>query len=175
MQETKTELYHDWLTFAKASIQTRIDHTSESTATVLKSIQDILQELDNKEGTEVLLELKVNESTSSEIIPLLKDVLEHLDSNDALTQLIFPLFSVLQFEDRTRQKLESILGMLTTWTEVSEQSITKEDLAQRLMKDVISMEQQDILHQYFPEYIQSSAEEAKNAKALDDDDFLDLF
>ena len=76
-----------------------------------------------------------------------------------LLNLLHLFFSTLQFEDRTRQKLESILGILSIWAEVRNEDITDQDLSSRLMQHVVSMEQQAILAKYFPDYIQEEEPE----------------
>lgn len=167
MDHNNTQLTSDWVNYAKASLNSRIQHTGQATETVLNAVQAISSQLDNKSDFGALLSLKSGQSSTAEILYVLRDVLDHLDVQDNLAQLIAPLFSALQFEDRTRQKLENILGMLSIWAEVrNDNEITDEVLSSRLMQHVVSMEQQAILAKYFPDYIQEEVET---------DDEIDLF
>jgi hypothetical protein len=168
MDQNNTELAFDWVNFAKASLGSRIQHTGQATEQVLVAVQAISSQLDDKKDLGALLSLKSGESSTADILHVLRDVLDHLDTQNNLAQLIAPLFSALQFEDRTRQKLESILGILSIWAEVRNEDITDEVLSSRLMQHVVSLEQQAILAKYFPDYIQ---EEVEN----DDSDGVDLF
>jgi len=169
MDQNNTELATDWVNYAKASLDSRIQHTGEATEKVLSAVQVISSQLDDKRGLGALISLKSDQVSTAKILHVLRDVLDHLDTQDALAQLIAPLFSALQFEDRTRQKLESILGMLLIWAEVrNDDEITDEVLSSRLIQHVVSMEQQAILAKYFPEYILEEEGE-------DDDDGIDLF
>jgi tRNA splicing ligase len=165
MDQHNTELTSDWLNYAKASLDSRIQHTGEATEKVLAAVQAISLQLDDKKDLGALMSLKSGQTSTAEILHLLRDVLDHLDAQDELAQLIAPLFSTLQFEDRTRQKLESILGILSIWAEVRNEDITDQDLSSRLMQHVVSMEQQAILAKYFPDYIQE--------EEIEDD--IDLF
>ena len=165
MEQHNTEITSDWLNYAKASLDSRIQHTGEATEKVLAAVQAISLQLDDKKDLGALMSLKSGQTSTAEILHLLRDVLDHLDAQDELAQLIAPLFSTLQFEDRTRQKLESILGILSIWAEVRNEDITDQDLSSRLMQHVVSMEQQAILAKYFPDYIQE--------EELEDD--IDLF
>lgn len=168
MEPVKIELANDWVSYAKASLQTRIDYTSDTTARVLTSIQEISSQLEDKSGLEALLNLKADDSTSTEVLAALKEVLDKIDTHDTLAQLIYPLFTTLQFEDRTRQKLESIMGMLDTWVEmITENNITEEVLANRLEAHVISAEQQEILARHLPDHIGPYKEPQGNS-AIDD-------
>jgi len=155
MSHITTELSTDWLNFARASLATRICDTEHATTKVLSAVQAIAAQLDNKQELATLLTLKSDHAVPSEILPLLQDILKHLDSQDELSQLIAPLYMTLQFEDRTRQKLEGMLEIMAVWADVrSDDAIGDEALAARLMKHVISMEQQTILAKYFPEHVQ---------------------
>jgi len=165
MDQHNTELTSDWLNYAKASLDSRIQHTGEATEKVLAAVQVISLQLDDKKDLSALMSLKSDQASAAEILHLLRDVLDHLDTQDELAQLIAPLFSALQFEDRTRQKLESILGILSIWAEVRNEDIIDQDLSSRLMQHVVSMEQQAILAKYFPDYIQE--------EEIEDD--IDLF
>jgi hypothetical protein len=167
MDQLNDKLAIDWLNFAKASLGSRIEHTAQETTKVLTAVQAISSELSDKKDLDALINLKTDQASTSEILDLLQDVLNHLDTQDDLAQLIAPLFSALQFEDRSRQKLESILGILTLWAEVRNSDISDENLASRLMQQVVSMEQQVILAKYFPDFIQE--------EAVDDSDGIDLF
>ena len=159
MEQHNTEITSDWLNYAKASLDSRIQHTGEATEKVLAAVQAISLQLDDKKDLGALMSLKSGQTSTAEILHLLRDVLDHLDAQDELAQLIAPLFSTLQFEDRTRQKLESILGILSIWAEVRNEDITDQDLSSRLMQHVVSMEQQAILAKYFPDYIQEEEPE----------------
>lgn len=159
MDQNNTELASDWVNYAKASLDSRIQHTGEATEKVLSAVQAISSQLDDKRDLGALMSLKSDQVSTAEILHVLRDVLDHLDTHDDLAQLIAPLFSTLQFEDRTRQKLESILGMLSIWSKVRNDEITDEILSSRLMQYVVSMEQQAILAKYFPDYIQEEEEE----------------
>jgi tRNA splicing ligase len=159
MDQHNTELTSDWLNYAKASLDSRIQHTGEATEKVLAAVQAISLQLDDKKDLSALMSLKSDQASTAEILHLLRDVLDHLDAQDELAQLIAPLFSALQFEDRTRQKLESILGILSIWAEVRNEDITDQDLSSRLMQHVVSLEQQAILAKYFPDYIQEEEPE----------------
>ena len=159
MDQHHTELISDWLSYAKASLDSRIQQTGEATEKVLAAVQAISLQLDDKKDLGALMSLKSGQTSTAEILHLLRDVLDHLDAQDELAQLIAPLFSTLQFEDRTRQKLESILGILSIWAEVRNEDITDQDLSSRLMQHVVSMEQQAILAKYFPDYIQEEEPE----------------
>jgi arginine/lysine/ornithine decarboxylase len=155
MSHISTELSADWLNFARASLATRIKDTGQATTKVLNAVQAIATQLDTKQELTVLLTLKTDRAIPSEVIPLLQDILRHLDSQDELSQLIAPLYMALQFEDRTRQKLESLLEVMAVWAEVrNDDAANDEALAARLMPHVVSMEQQAILAKYFPDYIQ---------------------
>ena len=168
MDQHNNELAFDWLNYAKASLDSRIKHTGQATEKVLFAVQAISSQLNNKQDLDALISLKSDQTSTAEILHLLRDVLDHLDTQDELAQLIAPLFSALQFEDRTRQKLESILGILFIWAEVrNEENITDQDLSSRLMQHVVSLEQQAILAKYFPNYIQAEED--------DDSDGIDLF
>lgn len=172
MAQINIELAKDWVNYAQASLQSRIDYTAESTAKVLASIQEISAELEDKTAIQPLIDLKADESTSREVLTTLKDVLAQLDVHDSLAQLIYPLFSALQFEDRTRQKLESIMGILTTWSQlIAEEPISNGELAKRLMTHVVAAEQQEILSRHFPEHIRPYEEASTNNK----EEEIDLF
>lgn len=154
MPHITTDLSADWLNFARASLATRIRDTEHATTKVLSAVQAIATQLDNKQELTALLTIKSDSAVPSEILPLLQDILKHLDSQDELSQLIAPLYMALQFEDRTRQKLEGLLDMMIVWADVrNDDVITDEELAARLMRHVVSMEQQVILAKYFPDYI----------------------
>ncbi len=155
MPHITTELSTDWLNFARASLGTRIRDTEHATTKVLSAVQAIASQLDNKQELTALLTIKSDDAVPSEILPLLQDILKHLDSQDELSQLIAPLYMALQFEDRTRQKLEGLQEIMTVWTEVrNDDAISDEALAGRLKQHVVSMEQQTILAKYFPDFIQ---------------------
>ncbi len=155
MSHITNELSADWLNFAKASLATRIQDTEQSTAKVLNAVQAIAAQLDNKQELAALLTISSDRTVPSEVLPLLQDILKHLDSQDELSQLIAPLYMALQFEDRTRQKLEGLLAIMAVWVEVrNDDVINDEALAARLMQHVVSMEQQAILAKYFPDCIQ---------------------
>lgn len=159
MDHNNTQLASDWVNYAKASLDSRIQHTGQATEAVLNAVQAISSQLDYKKDFGALLSLKSGQSSADEILYVLRDVLDHLDVQDKLAQLIAPLFSALQFEDRTRQKLESIIGILPIWTEVrNDNEITNEVLSSRLMQQVVSMEQQVILAKYFPDYIKEEGD-----------------
>lgn len=168
MDQNNTGLASDWVNYAKASLDSRIQHTGQATEKVLAAVQAISSQLDDTQDLGALLSLKSDQTSAAEILHVLQDVLDHLDTQNELAQLIAPLFSALQFEDRTRQKLESILGILSIWAEVrNDDNITDEVLSSRLMQHVISLEQQAVLAKYFPDYIQEEAD--------DDSDDIDLF
>ena len=150
MDQNNTELASDWVNFAKASLDSRIQHTGQATEKVLVAVQAISSQLDDKQDLGALLSLKSGQSSTAEILHVLRDVLDHLDTQNNLAQLIAPLFSALQFEDRTRQKLEGILGILSIWAEVRNEDITDEVLSSRLMQHVVSLEQQAIPSEIFP-------------------------
>lgn len=155
MLHITTELSSDWLNFARASLGTRIRDTEHATTKVLTAVQAIAVQLDNKQELTALLTIKSDDAMPSEIMPLLQDILKHLDSQDELSQLIAPLYMALQFEDRTRQKLEGLLDIMSVWAEVrNDGDISDEVLAARLKQHVVSMEQQVILAKYFPAFIQ---------------------
>ncbi len=154
MPHISNELPADWLNFANASLATRIRDTGQATTKVLNAVQAIATQLDNKQELTALLTIKSEIAAPSEVLHLLQDILKHLDSQDELSQLIAPLYMALQFEDRTRQKLEGLLEMMAVWADVRNDSvITDEDLAARLMQHVVSMEQQTIIAKYFPDYV----------------------
>jgi len=155
MPHITSELSSDWLNFARASLGTRIRDTEIATTKVLNAVQAIATQLDNKQELSALLSIKSDDAVPSEILPLLQGILKHLDSRDELSQLIAPLYMALQFEDRTRQKLEGLLEIMTVWTDVrNDDAISDEALAGRLKQHVVSMEQQAILARYFPDHIQ---------------------
>lgn len=167
MDQSNTELATDWVNYAKASLDSRIKHAGQATEKVLIAVQAISSQLNDKQDLAALSSLKSDQASTAEILHLLRDVLDHLDTQNELAQLIAPLFSTLQFEDRSRQKLESILGILSIWAEVrNDDSVTDEVLSSRLMQHVVSLEQQAILAKYFPDHIQVEAE---------DDDGIDFF
>lgn len=150
-----TELAQDWTRFAEASLATRISDTQQVTAKVLNAVHAIATQLEDKTELESLLAVEGEAAVPSEILPLLHDVLKHLNSQDELSQLIAPLYTALQFEDRTRQKLEGLVAMMTVWSQVREDdAVSDEDIASQLMQHVVAMEQQAILARYFPDYIQ---------------------
>ena len=154
MPHITTELSTDWLNFAKASLATRIRDTESATTKVVSAVQAIAAQLDNKQELAALLNVKSEIAAPSEVLHLLQGILKHLDSRDELSQLIAPLYMALQFEDRTRQKLEGLLEMMVVWADVRNDSvISDEDLAARLMQHVVSMEQQTIIAKYFPDYV----------------------
>ena len=158
MPHITTELSTEWLDFAEASLATRMQDAEEVTAKVLTAVQGIASQLEDKQTFESLLAIKSEVAMPSDVLPLLQDVIKHLDSQDKLSQLIVPLYTVLQFEDRTRQKMEGLLGVMTIWSEVrNDNSITNEELAAALMEHVVSMEQQIVLAKYFPDHIQVEA------------------
>ncbi len=160
MDKLNAELASDWVNYAKASLETRIRDTEQSTRQVLSAVQAIAAQLNDKHNLEPLLALKSDQAKPAEILALLHELLEHLDSQDALAQLIAPLFTALQFEDRTKQKLEGVLHILSVWTDVrSDDSITDEDLSSRLMQHVVTREQRAILAKFFPEYIEAEENE----------------
>ncbi len=155
MDQLNAELANDWVGYANASLETRIRDTEQSTRQVLSAVQAIAAQLNDKHNLEALLALKSDLAEPAEILGLLHDLLEHLDSQDALSQLIAPLYTALQFEDRTRQKLEGMLRMLSVWANVrSDAAITDEDLSSQLMQHVVTSEQKAILSKFFPEYIE---------------------
>jgi len=155
MLHITSELSTDWLNFARASLGTRIRDTEIATGKVLNAVQAIATQLDTKQELSALLSIKSDDAVSSEILPLLQGILKHLDSRDELSQLIAPLYMALQFEDRTRQKLEGLLEIMAVWTQVrNDDDISDETLAGRLKQHVVSMEQQAVLARYFPDYIQ---------------------
>ena len=156
MSHITNELSADWLNFAKASLATRIQDTEQSTAKVLNAVQAIAAQLDNKQELAALLTISSDRTVPSEVLPLLQDILKHLDSQGELSRLIAPLYMALQFEDRTRQKLEGLLAIMAVWAEVrNDEAISDEALAAMLMQHVVSMEQQAILAKYFPDSIQA--------------------
>jgi len=156
MPHITTELPADWLKFANASLATRIKDTEHSTTKVLNAVQAIATQLDNKQELAALLTIRGDTTVPSEVLPLLQNILKHLDSQDELSQLIAPLYMALQFEDRTRQKLEGLLAIMSVWADVrNDDTVSDEDLAARLMQHVVSMEQQTILAKYFPDSIQA--------------------
>lgn len=158
MSHITTELSTDWLNFAKASLATRMQDAEEVTVKVLKAVHGISSQLEDKQAFKSLLAIKSEVARPSDVLPLLQDVIKHLDSQDKLSQLIVPLYTVLQFEDRTRQKMEGLLGVMTIWSEVrNDNSITDKELAAALMEHVVSMEQQTVLAKYFPDHIQIEA------------------
>lgn len=155
MTDTITTLSKDWVNFARASLATRITDTEKSTQRVLIAIQRIAEQLDNKPQLEDLLHIENRQAIPATVLPILKDVLKTLDADDELKQLIGPLYTALQFEDRTRQKLEGLLEIMTVWSETRlDDAISDEVLASKLMEPVVSPEQQAILATYFPDYIQ---------------------
>ncbi len=155
MPHITDELATDWLNFAGASLGTRIRDTEIATKKVLNAVQAIATQLDNKQELSALLSIKSDEAMPSEILPLLQGVLKQLDSRDELSQLIAPLYMALQFEDRTRQKLEGLLEIMAVWADVrNDETISDEALAGRLKQHIVSMEQQAILARHFPAYIQ---------------------
>lgn len=155
MPHITTELSTDWLNFARASLGTRIRDTEIATKKVLNAVQAIATQLDNKQELSALLSIKSDEAMPSEILPLLQGVLKQLDSRDELSQLIAPLYMALQFEDRTRQKLEGLLEIMAVWADVrNDDEISDEALAGRLKQHIVSMEQQAILARHFPAHIQ---------------------
>jgi len=168
MDQRNTELALDWLNYAQASLDSRIQHAGQATEKVLVAVQAISSQLNDKQDLGALISLRSDQASTAEILHLLRDVLDHLDTQNDLAQLISPLFSTLQFEDRTRQKLESILGILSIWAEVRNEDITDKVLSARLMQHVVSLEQQAILAKYFPDYVQAEADD-------DDDDGIDFF
>jgi len=154
MGHISTELASDWVNYANASLTTRIRDAEKSTIQVLIAIQSIAIQLNEKQELGALLSLQAEQSTPSQILLLLQEVLDHLGSHDALAQLIAPLFMALQFEDRTRQKLEGILNILSVWAEVrTTEAISEVELSARLMQHIVTMEQQKILADYFPNQI----------------------
>ena len=154
MPHISNELSTEWLNFANASLATRIRDTGQATEKVLSAVQAIAAQLDNKQELSALLSIKSEMAAPSEVLHLLQDILKHLGSQDELSQLIAPLYMALQFEDRTRQKLEGLLEIMAVWADVrNDDSITDEELATRLMQPVVSMEQQTILAKYFPDYV----------------------
>ncbi len=166
MPHISTELSTEWLNYARASLGARIEDTEHITAKVLTAVQAIATQLDEKQELQALLNFKSNEAVPSEILPLLQNLLKHLDSQDTLSQLIAPLYTSLQFEDRTRQKLEGLLEIMSIWAKVrNTESMSDKDLATAVMEPIVSLEQQEILAKYFPDYIQ--IEEA--------DDEIELF
>jgi len=151
---TISTLDTDYVAFARNSLATRIDAAAESIGSVLQAVQEIALQFDDSEELLALKELQQSDATPTKILDLLRDVLKHLDSKDALAQLIAPLFSTLQFEDRSRQKLETIGNVLQVWSETRrDESIDDEALANLLKAEVISMEHQEVLAKYFPDYI----------------------
>jgi len=165
---TASTLDTDYVAFARASLATRIEAAAESIGSVLEAVQEIALQFNDSEELRTLKELQKSDATPSKILNLLRDVLKHLDSKDALAQLIAPLFSTLQFEDRSRQKLETIGNILQVWSETRhDDSLDDEALANLLKVQVISMEQQEILAKYFPDYIV--------AEEKDDEDDISFF
>ena len=165
MSHITTELSSEWLNFARASLATRIHDAEKVTEKVLKAVYGIASHLEDKQAFESLLAIESEVATPSDVLPLLHDVIKHLGSQDKLSQLIVPLYTVLQFEDRTRQKMEGLIEVMTIWPKVrSNNSITDKDLADDLMEHVISMEQQAVLAKYFPDYVQ--VEEVNNELEL---------
>lgn len=155
MPHITNELSADWLAFSRASLATRIRDTEHATKKVVSAVQAIAIQLDNRQELSELLDIKSDDAMPSEILPLLQDILKHLDTQDELSQLIAPLYMALQFEDRTRQKLEGLLDIMAVWADVrNDDTVTDEELAARLMQYVVSMEQQAILAKYFPEHVQ---------------------
>ncbi len=155
MGSNQNELTVDWLSFVEASLNSRIEHTAEMTGKVLQSVLEISSELSDKQELKALNSLNNQESNSEDVLSVLHELMEHLDVQGELAKLIAPLFSTLQFEDRTRQKLESILAMLSIWLEARNQPISDQALSSRLMEHVVCMEQQAILAKYFPDFIQA--------------------
>ena len=155
MPHITTELSSGWLDFANASLATRIRDTEQATTKVLNAVQAIATQLEDKQELTALLTIKSDEAVPAEVLPLLRDVLAHLDSHDELSQLIAPLYMALQFEDRTRQKLEGLLAIMSVWADArNNDAITDDELAASLMEHVVSMEQQAILAKYFPDAVQ---------------------
>ncbi|MCB1724849.1 MAG: hypothetical protein H6959_09970 [Chromatiaceae bacterium] len=152
------QLAGDWLNYAKASLGSRAAHMEEVTAVILASVRRIAIELEDKSALAPLLELEGERIATAQLLESFGLVLEQLDKHDALAQLIYPLFATLQFEDRTRQKLDTIIHVLQTWADtVESRHVEHAALSQRLMSGVIAMEQQAILARYFPEHIESTA------------------
>ena len=92
MDQHHTELISDWLSYAKASLDSRIQQTGEATEKVLAAVQAISLQLDDKKDLGALMSLKSGQTSTAEILHLLRDVLDHLDAQDELAQLIAPLF-----------------------------------------------------------------------------------
>ena len=159
MPHITTELSKEWLNFATASLATRMQDAAEVTGKVLTAVQSLALQLEDKQAFESLLAIENEVAMPSDVLPMLRDVIKHLDSQDKLSQLIMPLYTVLQFEDRTRQKMEGLLGVMTIWSEVrNDNDISDKELADALMEHVVSMEQQTVLARYFPDHIQVEEE-----------------
>lgn len=158
MPHITSELSNEWLNFARASLASRIQDAQNVTAKVLTAVQNLTTQLEDKQAFESLLAIEKEVATPSDVLPLLQDVIKYLDSQDKLTRLIVPLYTVLQFEDRTRQKMEGLLEVMTLWSKVrNDKSISDQELADTLMGHVVSMEQQEVLARYFPEHIKVEA------------------
>jgi len=155
MPHISPELASDWLSFSKESLNSRIQDTEQVTEKVLNAVQTIATHLDHKQELDELLSVKSDGVTPEKIIPMLHDVLKNLDSHDSLSQFIVPLYTALQFEDRSRQKLNGLLDILSVWATVrNDESITNEDIAEKLMTHTVTREQKIILSKYFPNTIQ---------------------
>ncbi len=154
MSYISPQLSQEWLAFADASLASRIKDAEQVTAKVLAAVQTIAGQLDDKQELDTLLSIKNEQALPSEILPLLQNVLDHLSAQDELSQLIAPLYTTLQFEDRTRQKLEGLLAMMAVWAEVrAQETLSDSELASKLMAHVVCAEQQSILAKYFPDDI----------------------
>ncbi|MBL7002502.1 MAG: hypothetical protein ISR69_00570 [Gammaproteobacteria bacterium] len=153
MSNDKSELANNWVEYAKASLETRIADTAKSTRQVLQAVQIIAEQMDDKKESEAFLSIKGDKATSDELISVLQGILSQLDKKSDLAQLIAPLFMALQFEDRTRQKLEGLLGIFGVWSEVRDVEYSDHEIAEKIMQHIATMEQQTILSQYFPEHI----------------------
>ena len=165
MPHISKELASDWVDFVKASLETRIEDTKISTEKVLSAVQTIAVQLSGEADLKNVLSLKADQATPAEIMKVLQDILDRLDNHDALAQLIAPLFMALQFEDRTRQKLEGILEVTAIWADMRNKDMSEEEIAMQLKAHVVTMDQQVILAKHFPDHIQ----------AEDDAESIDLF
>ena len=154
MPHITDELSTEWLNFVKASLVSRIRDAETVTQKVLGAVQTLAHQLENKDAFDSLLALKSEVALPSDVLPMLQNVLKHLGQHDELSQLIAPLYTVLQFEDRTRQKMEGLIGVMDMWAQVrNDDSISDEAIATGLMTHVVSMDQQEILAKHFPDYI----------------------
>jgi hypothetical protein len=136
----------------------RVSSMSKDTVDALTSVRTIIKSHGSVRST-------LEENKISTLVTALKKInQEHEDISD----VIMPLVTSLQFQDRVRQQMENTVKMLRVWLDYREENepISKEDLGgfgQLLAAEVTTGEELQVLAKVFP-----GSTNAPDANSTDD-------